>query len=188
MPELVVAPERVVAPDLRAQVLALQDAAWPPTGDAPAPGHDPELRPLSMLLVEGGRVVAALDILFKPLVHRSREYQAGGLSTVVTAPDVRRQGHGLRLVRLARARMADDGIDVGVFTCDVSLAPFYERGGFELLAGTQIIGGTRSDPLSSGPLGKVALAAFFTPLAVSHRAEFLGAEIELYPGSHDRLW
>jgi len=175
---------------LRDQVRALQDEAWPSTGgDAVAVrGHDPALRPLSMLLVEDGRVLAALDILSKALDHAGHEYRASGLSTVVTAPDARRRGNGLRLVRAARLQLEADGADLCIFTCDEPLARFYERAGFEVLPGTQLIGGTRDEPLPSRPLAKVTLAAFFTPLAISRRADFLGADIELFPGTHDRLW
>lgn len=190
MAELLVAPEEEVPAALREQVLALHDEAWPRVdgGPAPLPGHDPELRPLSMLLVVGGRVVAALDILSKELDHRGQRYRASGLSTVVTAPDARQQGHGRRLVGAARARIATDGADLCLFTCDEALAPFYEAAGFEALPGTQLIGGTTDEPLPSGPLGKVTLAAFFSPLALAHRADFLAADVELYPGGRDRLW
>jgi GNAT superfamily N-acetyltransferase len=188
--DLLVAPEDEVPAALRVQVLALHDEAWPPVDGDPAslPGHDPALRPLSMLLVDGGRVVAALDILSKEIDHRGHRYRASGLSTVVTAPNARRHGHGRRLVGAARERIAADGADLCLFTCDDALAPFYEAAGFEALLGTQLIGGTRDEPLPSGPLGKVTLAAFFTPLAIAHRADFLAADVELYPGGRDRLW
>jgi aminoglycoside 2'-N-acetyltransferase I len=59
---------------LRAQVLSLQRQAWP----GAAPGHDPALRPLSMLLVDDGLVLAALDILFKEIVHAGRRWGRPG--------------------------------------------------------------------------------------------------------------
>ena len=48
--------------------------------------------------------------------------------------------------------------------------------------------GTPADPFPSGPLGKVTLAAFFTAHALANRADFRSADIELYPGTIDRLW
>ena len=177
------APEAEVPSGLRAQVLALHEHAFG-SGDA----HDPALSPVSILLVDGDVVAAALDILSKELTHRGEQYQASGLSTVVTDPTRRNRGIGLELVRSAREQIAASGADLAVFTCDERLAPFYERAGFELLRGTQVIGGTPADPFPSGPLGKVTLAAFFTDHALAHRADFRSADIELYPGTIDRLW
>src|SRR5919109_4783641 len=62
-------PEAEVPHDLRVQVLALQDQAWPSDEQSePGPTRDPALRPQSMLLIEDGRVLAALDILSKDIV------------------------------------------------------------------------------------------------------------------------
>ncbi|MCC3771767.1 GNAT family N-acetyltransferase, partial [Streptomyces sp. UNOC14_S4] len=91
-------PEEAVPGDLRAQVLELQEEAWPASASASAPAsasggavsggpvHDPLLRPLSMLLVDGGGVdggvvLAALDVLSKEIVHAGGRYAVGGLST-----------------------------------------------------------------------------------------------------------
>jgi hypothetical protein len=78
--EIVSFPETATPGGLRAQVLTLQRQAWP----GAAPGHDPALRPVSMLLVDEGVVLAALDILFKQIAHAGRRWGAAGLSTVVT--------------------------------------------------------------------------------------------------------
>ena len=95
--------------DLRAQVVQLQEQAWPsepgsePCADAPT--HDQALRPLSMVLVDEGTVLAALDILFKEIVHGGRRFAAGGLSTVVTNERARGRGYGGQLVSAAREEM-----------------------------------------------------------------------------------
>jgi predicted N-acetyltransferase YhbS len=141
-----------------------------------------------MLLVEDGRVLAALDILLKPIVHRRQTYAASGLSTVVTEVSERRKGRGLHLVKAAREAMRGSGADFAIFTCDSPLAPFYQAAGFEILEGTVLIGGTRADPFPSDKFDKVTLASFFTPLALAHAGDFTGARIELYPGEIDRLW
>ncbi|GAA3368388.1 hypothetical protein GCM10017744_084240 [Streptomyces antimycoticus] len=79
----------------------------PPGRGEPGPTHDPVLRPVSMLLVDGGdghgegTVPAALDILTTTLTHAGRSYRVGGLSTVVTRRAVRGRGHGARLVAAA---------------------------------------------------------------------------------------
>ena len=99
--EIVSFPETATPGELRAQVLTLQRQAWP----GAAPGHDPALRPLSMLLVDEGVVLAALDILFKEIVHAGRRWGAAGLSTVVTGRQIRGHGYGTGLVTAARDRM-----------------------------------------------------------------------------------
>src|SRR2546423_10805209 len=96
--EIVSFPETATPGGLRAQVLTLQRQAWP----GAAPGYDPALRPLSMLLVDDGVVLAALDILFKEIVHAGRRWGAAGLSTVVTGRGGR--GHGSRTGLGAAAR------------------------------------------------------------------------------------
>jgi GNAT superfamily N-acetyltransferase len=87
------------------------------------------LRPWSKLLVDGGGVLAALDILSKEIVHAGRRYRAGGLSSVVTRPERRGRGHGRQLVTAAREAMAAKDLDLGLFTCDRPLQAFYESAG-----------------------------------------------------------
>jgi hypothetical protein len=60
-------PASLVPAELRAQVVALQEQAWPSDDPAVVAGvvHDPALRPVSLLLVDDGTVLAALDILSK---------------------------------------------------------------------------------------------------------------------------
>src|SRR5262249_21362186 len=118
--------------ELRTQVTEIQEQAWPsPAGsvDLDAPAHDPALRPLSMLLVDDGRVVAALGIPSKGIVHACMRYGAGGLSTVVSRPETRGRGHGRRLVAAARETMIERRLDLGLFTCDRPLQAFYESAG-----------------------------------------------------------
>jgi GNAT superfamily N-acetyltransferase len=194
-------PEADAPPALRAQVVGLQDEAWPPA--RPASGssltvtavpatvtHDPALRPLTMVLVDGGHVLAALDILSKELVHDGRRFAAGGLSAVVTRGEARGRGHGRRLVTAAHEAMRSGAWDLGIFTCDRPLRAFYETAGWRELPGTVLVGGTREAPFpSDGPgFDKVTMGDFFTPRARRHRAGFSGTRVALHPGTTDRLW
>jgi GNAT superfamily N-acetyltransferase len=182
-------PEADVPPDLRRQVLALQDQEWPSFRPArPGPRHDPALEPLSMLLVDDGRVVAALDILSKDITHCGRRYAASGLSTVVTDPTQRRKGYGRELVEAARHAIAESGADLGIFTCDRPLQAFYESAGWQVLPGTVLIGGTPASPFPSDQFDKVTMACFFSPKARAAASTFVGCRIELYPGDTDKLW
>jgi GNAT superfamily N-acetyltransferase len=182
-------PEAEVPAQLRAQVLGLQHGAWP--GDDPVesgPTHDPALRPVSMLLLDGERVLGALDVLSKEIRHAGRRFAASGLSTVVTDPAVRGTGYGGRLVRTAREAIAASGADLGIFTCDLPLQAFYERNGWETLTGTVLVGGTPEKPFPSDQFEKVTMAAFFSARARAAAHTFVGARVELYPGDIDKLW
>ncbi|MCB5170384.1 GNAT family N-acetyltransferase [Streptomyces bambusae] len=187
-------PESATPDALRGQVLALQDEAWPSADGVPAagPSHDPLLRPQSMLLVaEDGTVLAALDLLYKDLAHAGRSWRAAGLSTVVTRSAARGRGHGRRLVGAARAALAaDPAVDLGLFTCDRALRPFYEAAGWTYLPESVLVGGTPDDPFPSDAPGfdKTVMAAFFTAPAREARPVFTGSRIPLHPGRIDRLW
>lgn len=171
--------------ELRMQVLRLQRRAWP---DAQPHGHDPALRPLSMLLLLEAQVVCALDILSKDVHHEGEVYAASGLSAVVTDTARRGRGFGVQLVRAARAEIARRGADLGLFTCDPSLRRFYERAGWRILPGTVLIGGTPDDPLPSDRESKVTMGDFCSTRARNHAQAFIGARVALYSGEIDKLW
>lgn len=187
-------PEELTPPDLRVQVLEVQDEAWPSdrgeARGATALTHDPALRPVSMLLVDDGTVLAALDVLSKEIVHEGRRYAAAGLSTVVTRRDARGRGHGRSLVAAARTAMAERGTDLGLFTCDRPLQAFYESAGWHVLPGAVLVGGTPQTPFSSDQPGfdKVTMASFFSDASSRRQGSFQHCRIELHPGETDRLW
>jgi GNAT superfamily N-acetyltransferase len=187
--QIVSFPEADVPPELRGQVRTLHRQAWPGFEQEPdGPVHDPALRPLSMLLLDGERVLSSLDILSKEISHRGHRFAASGLSTVVTDEAHRGKGHGTRLVEAAREAIERSGADLGIFTCDTPLQAFYERAGWELLAGTVLVGGTRAAPFPSDRFDKVTMARFFSTRALALAETFLSSRIELYPGEIDRLW
>ncbi|MEV6026039.1 GNAT family N-acetyltransferase [Streptomyces sp. NPDC052036] len=187
-------PEEATPVELRTQVRDLQEEAWPSAegtvASDGAPTHDPLLRPWSMLLVDQGTVLAALDILSKEISHAGARYTAGGLSTVVTRKDSRGLGHGRCLVAAARETMITRRLDLGLFTCDRPLRTFYERAGWQVLPGAVLIGGTPQDPFPSDRPGfdKVTLGDFFSVRARQDRISFHDSRIGLYPGEIDKLW
>ncbi|MGW3228750.1 GNAT family N-acetyltransferase [Kitasatospora sp. NPDC001095] len=187
-------PEEATPFDLRVQVREIQEQAWPSEGDsvvaAGAPVHDPSLNPSSMLLVDGGTVLAALDILSKEIAHAGGRYAAGGLSTVVTRRKARGHGYGRRLVAAAREVMAARRLDLGLFTCDRPLQAFYESAGWHVIPGAVLIGGTPQAPFPSDQPGfdKVTMACFFSLRCQDVQASFHDTRIELYPGEIDKLW
>ncbi len=181
-------PQQALPAIRRAQLRALWDQAWPRRPDEPPTEHDPSLDPVAVLLVDGDKVVASLDILSTRLTHRGESYAASGLSTVVTDTARRGRGYGHWLVTAARELIERGGADLGLFTCDRPLAPFYERAGWTVLPGTALVGGTREEPFPSDQFDKLTLAAFFTSHARRTARAFEHSRIELYPGNIDRLW
>ena len=181
-------PEAQVPSELRIQVWDLQRQAWPGEGPDPGVSHDPALRPWSMLLLDGGRVLAALDLLSKEIVHAGQRFQAFGLSTVVTDRAYQGRGCGRQLVAAARQEIRRRGADLGIFTCDRPLQAFYESAGWSVLPGAVLVGGTPEHPFPSDQFDKVTMADFFTEHALAHREKFRDARIELFPGAIDRLW
>jgi aminoglycoside 2'-N-acetyltransferase I len=189
--QIVAYAEAEVPRELRLQVISLQRQAWPPEpGEPPdpAPWHDPALRPRSVLLVEEGRVLAALDILSKDIVHAGESFFASGLSAVVTDRELRGRGYGGKLAAASRKMIEASGADLGIFTCDRHLRMFYERAGWQHLPGTVLIGGTREQPFASDQFDKVTMASFFSARARAVKQAFLGVRIELYSGGIDKLW
>ncbi len=188
-PHILAFPEADVPPDLKAQVAALQEEAWPSSVAAPqGPIHDAALEPRSLLLIRDGTVLATLDILSKAITHRGRSYLARGLSTVVTGRAHRHRGHGRALVAAAHGAIAASGADLAIFTCDRPLRGFYESAGWQWLTGTVLLGGTPAEPLPSDVLGKVAMGDFFSAHAKESAGDFTGVLIDLYPGTIDKLW
>ncbi|RSS83648.1 GNAT family N-acetyltransferase [Streptomyces sp. WAC06614] len=192
--QIVSFPEVATPAALRVQVREIQEQAWPSASGSDAavdtPTHDPALRPLSMLLVDEGTVLAALDILCKEIVHAGRRLSAGGLSTVVTSKQARGRGHGRQLVAAARERMIAQSLDLGLFTCDRPLQAFYESAGWRVLPGAVLIGGTPQAPFPSDQPGfdKVTMADFFSTAGRQAQESFHHSRIELYPGEIDKLW
>ena len=185
-------PEKFTAPELLSQIQGMEQQAWPNQVDGcPAvPVHDPQLRPVLVMLVDDGTVLASLAILSKEIVHAGQEYIVGGLRSVVTRAEMRGKGYGRRLVATARMMMIDRNFDIGLFTCDVPLQKFYESAGWTTLPGTVLIGGVLDDPFPSDQPGfeKVTMADFFSTAGQLGRASFYNARIGLYPGQIDKLW
>jgi GNAT superfamily N-acetyltransferase len=194
VPSIVTYPEGETPQQLRQQVRAAQEEAWPSDDAADAvslaPVHDPALQLLSLILVDGDTVLSALDLLFKQIRYEGWSLAASGLSTVVTPLACRGRGFGQMLATHACRAMPGFGADLGLFTCDRPLKSFYEACGWETLPGAVPVGGTPEDPFPSDSPGmdKVTLGAFFSPEALEARTAFLDARIPLHSGLIDRLW
>jgi len=189
--EILSYPQAALPPDLKRAALQILEAAWPSGRSLEErlsrPLHDPRNTPECMLLRVKGEVVAYLAIPTKTIEHAGVPYTAAGLSAVATHRAHQRRGYAGRLVTAARERIAAAGIDLGVFTCDTPLAPFYVARGWELMPSTVVVGGSRGRPFRADSMDKRTLMGFFTPHAQSHRAAFEDADIYLELRDGD-LW
>jgi hypothetical protein len=107
-------PEAEVPPHLRAQLVEVQAQARPSDTPTLDPWHDPALVPLSVLLLDGDHLLAALDILYTRFMHRGETHAASGLSAVGTDLSEQGKGHGGRLVGEARRMIAASGADLAI--------------------------------------------------------------------------
>ena len=79
---------------MAAQILALEETAWPSDGEnAPFPSA-PETYVTSFVLLDEGRAICHVGIRNSSLSHKGQTYLAYGLSEVVTHPQYQNQGLG----------------------------------------------------------------------------------------------
>lgn len=191
MPTIFTYPQEDLPLDLKAQIIAILDGEWAGDLDVEArlrrPLHDPDRRPVCVVLREGGSVLGYLAILSTVIRHAGQAYRASGLSAVITNLPYRGRGHGRQLVTAARELIAASPVDLGIFTCDPPLVGFYVQCGWVPMPHTSVVGGTRERPFLADTLGKRTLMGFFSVHAREHRRDFAGAELylELHEGD---LW
>jgi GNAT superfamily N-acetyltransferase len=152
--------------------------------DCPAPLRE---QIASIVLVEDGLVRSHAAVLRKEIEHGAERYLAFGLSCVVTQPSFRRKGFGRRIVGCATDYMKRAIADLGIFTCDPHLAPFYVFGGWEAAPDWPLIGGTRERPFASDRIGKLTIVRFFSERAKANRETMLSAPIQVDLGE-GKLW
>jgi aminoglycoside 2'-N-acetyltransferase I len=190
-PTLLTYPQDLLPPHLKDAVVDILEREWPSVFKREdllgRPLHDPNKHPLMVLLVENDTVLSCLAVP-STLIHLAGDtYKASGLSAVLTDAGYRGRGYGRLLVTAAREVIAGSDADIGVFTCDPPLVPFYVGCGWTLMEHTSVIGGTREKPFPADSLGKGTLMGFFSAKAREHRADFEGATIHLELREGD-LW
>jgi GNAT superfamily N-acetyltransferase len=191
MIEIIACLEEELTAGLRAQTLDALHVEWPSAfSGAQAERTElnfPALHAMIFSLVVDGQLASHLSVPRKSIEHRGESYQACGLSGVLTVPAFRGKGYGEQVVRAATEFMEEDGADIGVFTCDPPLRPFYERCGWTVLEGAALVGGTRAKPFPSDTLGKITFARFFSARAQARKNDFAGTPIWLELREGD-LW
>lgn len=132
------------------QILAFQRIVWTEGFVGKHQGRDWITReadhPISLLLVDGERVLAHVNVVWKTLQYIDSSYKAYGLTGVFTFPERRGQGYGLQLVQHATKYIDRQDGDIALFHCDPDNVAFYQRAGWEARPDAQTLIGSRSDP------------------------------------------
>jgi aminoglycoside 6'-N-acetyltransferase I len=132
-----------IPPTLEAQIRRLLHAEWPGTEDVAAlPLIDPGLHPVHFVLAEGDQVVSYTRTIRATISHRGQVFMLYGLGDVVTRPGQRQRGYGGRLVEAATAHIRrDPAADAAVLLTEPALEQFYQRYGWEHVAGLRVTTG-----------------------------------------------
>lgn len=156
MPELLVAPQSQLNPQLACQILSFLRITWPEGFLGENRLRDWITReddhPLSFSLVEYGLLIAHAQVVWKMLEHAGVLYKTYGLTGVFTYPSFRGQGYGLQVIQAATAFIVRSDADVGMFHCEPSLSTFYQKAGWLPMAGAVTLVGARANPVISEEL------------------------------------
>ena len=129
MEDLLVFADDALPLELKCQVLAAHRIEWPGNYAGENRLRDsiqrPWLRPVHLVLAEGGILIAYAGVARKRLEHADETHKAYALSGVYTYPEFCRQEHGRRVVDAATARIRASDADIGLFVCVTDLANFY---------------------------------------------------------------
>ena len=177
-------PQQDSSPELREQILALEDRAWPSLRGAPWPQREHRV---SLCGKENGLLIAHAAVAAAALSYKGQSYRAFGLCEVVVAPEYRGRGLALALIAAARETMQREGADLCVLTCEPELCGLYTRAGGRQMDRLSVCGGTAPGALHSDSLGLCTLLSLFSPKAVSHQSDFACGELIL-PLEEGDLW
>jgi predicted N-acetyltransferase YhbS len=92
----------------------------------------------------GTLLVSHVQVIPIELEGRDGPVWIGGVSSVLTYPAFRREGHSSALLRRAANHIEASGMALGMLFCDEDTVPFYERLGWHPLEHGRVI--ARDDP------------------------------------------
>jgi GNAT superfamily N-acetyltransferase len=81
----------------------------------------------------GSLLVSHVQVIPIELDGRDRRLRIGGVSSVMTYPPFRGEGHASRLLRRAAEHIAATGLELGMLFCGHDTVPFYARLGWHAL-------------------------------------------------------
>jgi GNAT superfamily N-acetyltransferase len=173
-------PSRELPPLVKAQILAFMRIEWT-AGYAGEQQFRDEVWPegeadntVHFVLEERGLVIAQAGVVSKTVSHDGVTYRTGGLTGVLTFPDFRRRGYGTLVVAAATQHIAEEGVDIGLTTCNPVLRSFYARAGWIPLPNTAVVFGDPESPLADDEL---VLMLFVSEKGKRGRPSFEGRRV-----------
>lgn len=170
---------------LKHEINALLHQVWPDDSSLPETtipeAHDKELNARSFYSYKDGKLVSYAAVVHKTIQHDGQTYNIAGLSCVATDPEYQGQGLGLRTVAAATQWIEKQSdIDFGIFTCQPSLAPFYNHSGsWPVVSDVVLIGNMNEGALSSESLDVVVLMRLLSEKAKTYESTLRHSTINL---------
>jgi aminoglycoside 2'-N-acetyltransferase I len=117
----------------------LLQAVWPPEVVATLPWKDVVWAHASrrvLVFNEAGDIIGHVGVFLRDVTWDARPVKIGGIGSVATREDYRRQGVASAAMRAAARYMCDDhSVDFGLLFCEVRHAPVYEQLGWRRFDG-----------------------------------------------------
>ena len=169
------------------KIIALENTAWPKSGENEGFPLAPDTYVTSFVLMENAAAICHVGVRKSMLIHKGQKYLAYGLSEVVTHPHYQNQGIASKIIKKAAQFIVDQHPDISIFTCEKSRVPFYTRGGWEAVTGACFVGGTMEKPFRSDSLNLVTMMMLISPNAKLHKRDFENTDIVFELGEN-QLW
>jgi predicted acetyltransferase len=129
--------------------------------------HNPKNNPVCFVLVERDILISHVAVVWKYITHKNVRYKMYALSGMLTYPQFRKQGYGLKILKKATEYMLkQDGDFIMIHS---KLKDFYEKAGFEPLPKVVTLVGNPHKPKNSG---EKAFAIFITGKGKQGRKDF----------------
>jgi len=106
-----------------------------------------EFHPVSFVFVEDDNLMSHTEVVWKYLKHEGITYKTYGLSGVLTYPQFRKQGYGLKLIKIAKEYIEKQDGDIVMFGSKIT--GFYEKAGFEKMNKVIVLKGDPKKPEKS---------------------------------------
>ncbi|WP_082423201.1 GNAT family N-acetyltransferase [Paenibacillus dakarensis] len=156
--------------ELRRQIAALQHRVWPDVCTAPKEtipdAHGKEFHARSFFIYADGKLASYAGVVCKTIMHEGKAFKIAGLSSVATDPEYQGRGLGSCTVSGATQWIEQTDTDFGIFTCEPSLARFYEQAGsWQVAPDVILVGSHDEDALSSNNLPVVVLMSLLSEKA-----------------------
>ncbi len=169
------------------RIVALENTAWPKNDGSETFPPAPNTYVTSFVWIDNDLAVCHVGIRKNILFHKGQQYQAFGLSEVVTHPCYQNQGLATTTIKKAAAFIIEQQADISIFTCEPRRVSFYTRGGWEPVNGACFVGGTKETPFRSDKLNLVTMMMFISPKAKLHRNDFEDSDI-IFELDENQLW